>query len=1404
MTVDAAAGARAAYRGYRLQALYILWRLLTDADSPQRLYHLEGREDLDVIQADGTTELIQVKAHSEALTVSALTPFLTRALAVAKADMQRQTSLVLVSYGPVGPELLRALEAPGEARVAAASKLSEKLDATASEAEELLSRLDLRTVDEPGLRADVSKALGDSFLGVDPESGFDLVTYWLYTLAEQSQHVDKSQLVERMLKAGRFLAERAAHYREWHTTILPITDYVVPSDHEASAEREYFQGVSARYEHILLGLDVARPRALETIAEAFESKSVVLLHAASGEGKTTLALRYLHDYYPEDWRFAVTVVDGRAHAASVATALEGQAKALDAPLLVYVDVSPRDVGWADLVSRLAAVTNIKVLVTVREEDWRRTTSATQLTGVASLSLELTEDEAREVYDALTKSGRNSRFVSFREAWTQFHSRGPMMEFIHLITQGTSLRERLQLQVSRLEDDVREGRLQTCEVEFLRMVAVVSSLGARLRLPVAAQRAGLTVPKRTVELFEREYLLRVDGDSVDGLHPLRSEILAQLLTDEALEPLSALLVSSLDVIAPGDLGTYLLHVFSRHPCAAATVTQRLRDDLQLSWPDTVGVVRALLWLGLHNYRLENEALIRSVHAVKGDAWTVLLDVDVALIHPISRSFFEELPDEMFSAESKEQLRDWRRQQTDREHVYQELRVWAQSRSTPPSAPVSAEEWSAIAEACFWARRVGARWPVVEWLGTENIIAAAQREGLDQMCELYGSLVGADHESAGLDDARHALINRLKSEAHTVLVEDAHDRVAAHFIVPLEQLESAAGGADGANRPHAEALRRCRMLAQLYPDRSTLITHGYGHLLVDGQPDDTHKEIDRENLFPRWLPELNSTFIGLGSHLFRPADWREYCRIVDGLRSRVIRASDALSSGMVKYFRSTDVDLLVGKVVSKDIFDLQRYEAPLLPAVAVDEWGYVHESQANSSRESQMGGAELCTTSSPWAVAMAEYDVFRKPLSGYVTSFRNFLDQIAPLLVVEPYLRAPSNSLDRGAVAEALGVDVRGPLISLNLANAIAELPRLQAAAGPLMTRFLGGRRGLERREGRSLAAAWAMLQQMDLNPRRLMSAPLKTASEEVLSLAQTLRGELLEVATQQTGDSASLRPLGSEVAEWWTPSELWLTLDSEDPVRTYESLAGVVGAVVDWVSRTIGLEGEADESRARVWRLNCAGVRIVPTVCGGMLHDHCWLVDGATGVLSVEAAPPELSDKLTTLSLDSPVAENVRQMWLQTAETYWLAMHLADLGRLPDLEGDSLRQEQEYVNAATGRLSATLQRAIDEGTLVISWLAALGEGDLLMRPRLVQAIAALREWLTLVHPSEATETSLTMSEFRPWAANLNTASELAFSVLLGIASDELTQRGAYQDARVAGTRLPIPPDAASTRRRGLQE
>jgi hypothetical protein len=127
--------------------------------------------------------------------------------------------------------------------------------------------------------------------GVDAEAAFELLHYWLFICSERKTKITRQDVIDRVNRVGKFAAERGEHYSQWFTTIAPIEDHVLTDEARRELTNEFYLGISTRYDHILADLDITRSTKLEKIAEAFKSTRVVIVHGASGQGKTTLNKR---------------------------------------------------------------------------------------------------------------------------------------------------------------------------------------------------------------------------------------------------------------------------------------------------------------------------------------------------------------------------------------------------------------------------------------------------------------------------------------------------------------------------------------------------------------------------------------------------------------------------------------------------------------------------------------------------------------------------------------------------------------------------------------------------------------------------------------------------------------------------------------------------------------------------------------------------------------------------------------------------------------------------------------------------------------------------------------------------------------------------------------------------------
>jgi ABC-type glutathione transport system ATPase component len=275
----------------------------------------------------------------------------------------------LASFGDVGGELLRAAQEDRTDRAEVSRKISEKGFLSEADARKLLNQLQIVSVVESELKERIFNILKNLCTGIDPVPAFEMLNFWLYCCAENKCKITQNDVIQRINDVGRFVAERNAHHGEWFRSIIPIENNDIDAQTQEKLSNEFYRGISARYDHILADVDKPRISKLYEISQKFKNKQIVIVHGASGQGKTTIAYRYLHDYFPDQWRFQVRLIENRQQALNIATALSGQAKAIGIPIAVYLDISPNDIGWDELVKQLSLHRNIQILVS-NPQRWR--------------------------------------------------------------------------------------------------------------------------------------------------------------------------------------------------------------------------------------------------------------------------------------------------------------------------------------------------------------------------------------------------------------------------------------------------------------------------------------------------------------------------------------------------------------------------------------------------------------------------------------------------------------------------------------------------------------------------------------------------------------------------------------------------------------------------------------------------------------------------------------------------------------------------------------------------------------------------------------------------------------------------------------------------------------------------
>ncbi len=1186
------------------------------------------------------------------------------------------------------------------------------------------------------------------------------------------------------------------HFHGEHlTSIKFIKDEEITDQEKDVLSHEFYRGISARYEHILAAVDQPRLGKVNAISQKFSEHRVVIIHGASGQGKTTLAYRYLHDCVPHYRRFQVQVVEGRQHAINLANALITQAHEDDSPIIVYLDISPNDVGWEELIKQLSQHRNIQILVTIREEDFRRVSISGTEIQFAVMELTFNRFEAEEIYHFLLATERPSHILDFDDAWNRFGGEGPLMEFVYLVTQGDSLREKLSQQIQHIEDEIRAGKRSQAELQLLRLVSISAAFEARLQVKELAQFLQLPVPQRTLEVMEKEYyLLRTleNGTLVGGLHPVRSAILASLLTDSTFNPWVDSAVECLPFIVAQDIGNFLLYAFLRDQTELKPLFNALTSYNPNQWNAIAGVVRALLWLGIKQYVVANQLLIADVHEEYKDGWVVILDCDIADASPrVIGNLFSTLG-ALWNDEQKAKIESLRNRQTDKREIFVPIFNWLSRFMRSPQSPKSEVEWTGMAEVLFWIGRLKIELSIDELLKKVNLDSTIEILPLAVLADLLLGLFEADNARylAWMTQHQSQLINRFRQENKIILWEDNGQTVRFHFPIKLfssnnlseeaqtKQIESQT---DFLNL----AMERLELCRKFFPDREIFSSRGYGHRnpITPELPDDTVKDIPNVNFPLPPLVTLNATFRELAKQEFRPENWDAYIHDILSLRQSIVRSLGQLKQGLTVFFKSKAQIQILGQQINSDEWIRSRQLlslSPSLPCCAFDPWGFISDG-----RDRVNGENDSCMRQN---LGLEIYDSYLKDLNSYVRGCSNFFDQAEWLLNFQPYFRNGENSQAQEALQKSnVDISAKARLSVINLTDAWKALANLQKEFRKILYLFIDidVLNELEREERSVFDQLWCSWYFFVFHPTQHFNNVIWQTKQEfrnqVRDIKKSLQKELRKIS--KNGVSASIL---SDKVSWDTEPSLWLQIDVGNPSDIYSATETLIFAI-----RRAILAVPESQFRYYAIDLTWSSILIVPLVQGKSLASETWRISSIQFSVDPEkplepwnfipvVIPKETMSELNISTWVHPRLDIAQRFLGSISGLSLLSSHFQDFKRLPEMDDQGHIMLQSYIDQCTNPVNECFQMMIDTETELLKYYNQLSSQEQENRLDLRMAIHSLLELHDEIHfignqqNSAKFELSISLIEFSEWVNQLETFQQLILSIYLKWVSDVLME------------------------------
>lgn len=426
-----------------------------------------------------------------------------------------------------------------------------------------------------------------------------------------------------MLEFGRSLGEGLARQAQFRAVgerlVSPLT-----LDVDASPE-DFYAGQRTRLGHVVGGLDVRRPEWTSRIDQALARAGVCVLRAPSGHGKSTLAFRYVVD----NWPMTQTVVVRRAETAEDVDTLGDYFRFradLGVPLRVLIDADFRTRRWPE-VAAAAAAAGAQVLVTVRTEDYQRFPTQA-LTRREILEPTLSAAEAEAVFRVFKARGQVADSIpSAAAAFERLRTPPLLLEFVHLITQGVMLEERLRDQLSAF---VAQGEAPV-KRDILRLVSLGSALGATVSVDALLDDLKLDEdPQVVFASLLGEYVSQEDGQ-LTGLHWVRAEHLARLLHEGGIPPVHRTVLQLLPLVPAGALPFVVANAFDWPGLdRSALVTGLVARYRDADVSELVAVVQGMFEAGERAFFTANRTPFDEARAALGVDGLLLLWAEVAPI------------------------------------------------------------------------------------------------------------------------------------------------------------------------------------------------------------------------------------------------------------------------------------------------------------------------------------------------------------------------------------------------------------------------------------------------------------------------------------------------------------------------------------------------------------------------------------------------------------------------------------------------------------------------------------------------------------------------------------------------------------------------------------------------------
>lgn len=979
--------------------------------SCQELFVPEGKEDLDVYVNGTLAECIQVKCHKDTLTYVSLysskkdTSLYKRAL-----DSIRENSAVKVKVisinGKISDELTDKTKLKRKLKGDLALKLNEQ------DAKRLAKTIDTKIWNEQELISFIESDLKSRFVEVDPVFGIRVLTEWIYQAAEHGQKITIQDLEQEICAIRIYLSHIEAFHHQLGYAIVPLflgfssTEY----DEQVLLD-DYYEGVSARPEHIVAGLDIVRQNVINDVENAFKKSNIVIVHGLSGAGKSTFAYRYIYEN-ASSIAYEIRNCNPK-NVNDVLASLSAITKGLKIPAMFYFDVNPSNREWIEAISILAGKKDVRCLVTMRQEDWNIQYPRISSTfNYEEITLELHREEAKQIFYGLIGRGKVIH-NSFDDVWDGLEPSGNLLEFIYLLTHGETLENRIK---SQIFCESKQNKL------LLSFIGVTNYLGGELNLRGLLKLSNMSKVEFSslIDNLKHEFF-KIEDNLIKDVHPIRTKFIVKaLFGNESL----LLKETAMEIFNKIDISNGHLFILKMMKECGLTVEELISDfsNNELSPNQAYSIAKALLWCGINDYEKEHEVLISDLSNLIGPLWEVFLPINFTDIdiNDSLQVFAKKIPNFSDVATILSQFRN-------QQMIFCHLERWLICRSFR-FHPTNHKEWYFLSKFLIlisWAKINNIE--IVGYPDSQSIMS----ENLSECSQILLGLKSINRSDLVANYERQFIIH-LRQEFNVIQFKKERNSLQLFsFLDYNADYDIDTDGYKGfmTERINMRIIDLCRCAFPEMKEYRSEILKDYLMTLVEDIP--TYKHIHQTNLPLEEMQEPRTVLCNLYKKRNGIVSREEYANYVLQKRRNFINANNKMTHFLDEWHKNPKMAIKGSSLLFEELAELADKIHLSKPISEISEFGY--------------GDSNNIFIQSNGESRKVNLDDIYKSIDNYFSGLRNFYYQLPKAISNEEHLiiTASKNLFDTFTLLpefQSNFIKAFGSYFSYNELNEIGEKER----------------------------------------------------------------------------------------------------------------------------------------------------------------------------------------------------------------------------------------------------------------------------------------------------------------------------------------------------------------------------